>query len=189
MPTATHWSYVVWRSVNSRLLDNHPRHWLWWIENNAIVINLKRLQWRRGDGMCPRTGCTRWEGVSHVFWQCDFASLVWEWIKVLTAHFTCVNTRAVSQDYVLYGLSSLSCSRNCWKHTFVAASINLALWGHRRDVLFRGLVRRSDTNLVLVKLDIRLRVEADFPSLSGKAFGRRWGPLVTTRAGRVMVHL
>lgn len=82
----------VWRSVHCRLLDKYRRDWLFRIAHNAIVTNLKRLLWRLGDGMYPRTGCTRWETMPHVFWQCEFVSLLWEWFQVLTDRLTCVDT-------------------------------------------------------------------------------------------------
>ncbi|KAJ8043332.1 hypothetical protein HOLleu_10367 [Holothuria leucospilota] len=91
----------VWRVVHSRSLDYRRRDLLWRIAHDAIVTNLKRLRWRLGDGICPRTRCTKWESVSHVFWQCDYVALFWEWFQVLTDRLTLCNTWAVSQDYAL----------------------------------------------------------------------------------------
>lgn len=119
------------------------------------------------------------------FWQCDFASLLCEWFEVLTDRLTCFNTWTVSEDYALYGLSTSTCpaiDENA--PTFVVASIKLDLWRGRCDVLFRVVVRRSDLVLALAKEEIRLRLEADFTRLSGTAFGRKWGPLVSTRRVR-----
>ncbi|KAJ8049219.1 hypothetical protein HOLleu_01857 [Holothuria leucospilota] len=89
----------VWRVVHSRSLDYRRRDLLWRIAHDAIVTNLKRLRWRLGDSVCPRIRCTKWESVPHVFWQCDYVALFWEWFRVLTDRLTFCNTWAVSQDY------------------------------------------------------------------------------------------
>ncbi|KAJ8018543.1 hypothetical protein HOLleu_43412 [Holothuria leucospilota] len=100
----------VWRVVHSGTLDHRRRDLLWRIAHDAIVTNLKRLRWRLGDGICPRTGCTGWESVPHVFWQCGFVALLWEWFQALADRLTFCNTWAVSQDYALYGLSPPPCN-------------------------------------------------------------------------------
>ncbi|KAJ8018421.1 hypothetical protein HOLleu_43604 [Holothuria leucospilota] len=129
----------VWRVVYSGTLDHRRRDLLWRIAHDAIVTNLKRLRWRLGDGICPRTGCTGWESVPHVFWQCGFVALLWEWFQALADRLTFCNTWAVSQDYALYGLSPPPCNTSVRGIlTFVSASIKLALWRDRCNIVFRG---------------------------------------------------
>ncbi|KAJ8048618.1 hypothetical protein HOLleu_01000 [Holothuria leucospilota] len=168
----------VWRVVHSRSLDYRRRDLLWRIAHDAIVTNLKR------------TRCTKWESVSHVFWQCDYVALFWEWFQVLTDRLTLCNTWAVSQDYALYGLSPPPCNTSVQDIlTFVSASIKLALWRDRCNIVFRGVGRPADVVLASVRAEVKLRVESDFVRLPRSAFGRRWGPLVSVRAGRVVVNL
>ena len=180
----------LWCVVHSRSLDYRRRDLLWRIAHDAIVTNLKRLRWRLGDGICPRTGCTKWESVSHLFWQCDFVALFWEWFQVLTDRLTLCNTWAVSQDYALYGLSPPPCNTSVQGIlTFVSASIKLALWRDRCNIVFRGVGRPADVVLASVRAEVKLRVESDFVRLPRSTFGRRWGPVVSVRAGRVLVNL
>lgn len=64
----------------------------------------------------------------------------------------------------------------------MAASTKLALWRDRCSIfIVRSVVRRSDAVFALVKAEIRLRIQADLARLSGTAFCRQWGPLVSTR--------
>ncbi|KAJ8048476.1 hypothetical protein HOLleu_00805 [Holothuria leucospilota] len=115
------------------------------LAHDAIVTNLKRLRWRLGDGICPRTGCTRWESVPHVFWQCGFVPLLWEWFQVLAERLTFCNTWAVSQDYALYGLSPPSCNTSVRGIlTFVSASIKLASLTRNPDM---GLISGPDKQI------------------------------------------
>ena len=180
----------LWCVVHSRSLDYRRRDLLWRIAHDAIVTNLKRLRWRLGDGICPRTGCTKWESVSHLFWQCDFVALFWEWFQVLTDRLTLCNTWAVSQDYALYGLSPPPCNTSVQGIlTFVSASIKLAIWRDRCNIVFRGVGRPADVVLASVRAEVKLRVESDFVRLPRSVFGRRWGPLVSVRVDRVVVHL
>ena len=55
--------------------------------------------------------------------------------------------------------------------------------------MFRGEGRPADVVLASVRTEVRLRVEADYVRLPRATFGRRWGPLVKMRAGRVVVNL
>ncbi|KAJ8043748.1 hypothetical protein HOLleu_10986 [Holothuria leucospilota] len=163
----------VWRVVHSRSLDHRRRDLLWRIAHDAIVTNLKRLRWCLGDGICPRTGCTRWESVPHVFWQCGFVAPLWEWFQALADRLTFCNTWAVSQDYALYGLSPPPCNTSVRGIiTFVSASIKLALWRDRCNIVFRGEGKPADVVLALVRTEIKLRVEADFVRLPRSTFGR-----------------
>lgn len=66
-PLAMHRVPGMAYAVHCGLLDNRRRDLLWSIARNAIVSNLKSLQWRLVDGLCRRTGCTPLESVSHVF--------------------------------------------------------------------------------------------------------------------------
>ena len=180
----------VWRVVHSRSLDYRRRDLLWRIAHDAIVTNLKRLRWRLGDGKCPRAGCTKWESVPHVFWQCGFVALLWEWFQALADRLTFSNTWAVSRDYALYGLSPPPGNTSVQGIlTFVSASIKLAIWRDRCNIVFRGGGKPADVILASMKAEIKLRVEADFVRLPRSTFGRRWGPVVSLRAGRVAVNL
>ena len=73
--------------------------------------------------------------------------------------------------------------------TFVSASIKLALWRDRCNIVFRGAGRPADVVLAAVRAEVKLRVESDFVRLPRSVFGRRWGPLVSVRVDRVVVHL
>ncbi|KAJ8050073.1 hypothetical protein HOLleu_03127 [Holothuria leucospilota] len=163
---------------------------VWRIAHDAIVTNLKRLRWRLGDGICPRTGCTKWESVPHVFWHCGFVALLWEWFQVLADRLTFCNTWAVSQDYALYGLLPPTGNTSVRGIlTFVSASIKLAIWRDRCNIVFNRGGRPADVVLASVRTEIKLRVEADFVRLPRSTFGRRWGPIASVRAGRVIVNL
>ena len=180
----------VWRVVHSRSLDYRRRDLLWRIAHDAIVTNLKRLRWRLGDGKCPRAGCTKWESVPHVFWQCGFVALLWEWFQALADRLTFSNTWAVSRDYALYGLSPPPGNTSVQGIlTFVSASIKLAIWRDRCNIVFKGGGKPADVILASMKAEIKLRVEADFVRLPRSTFGRRWGPVVSLRAGGVAVNL
>ena len=52
-----------------------------------------------------------------------------------------------------------------------------------------GEGRPVDVVLASVKTEVRLRVETDYIRLPRATFGRRWGPLVSVRVGRVLVNL
>ena len=83
-----------------------------------------------------------------MFWQCDFVALLWEWFQALADRLTFVNTWAVSQDYALYGLSPPACPANvCSILTFVSASIKLAIWRDRCNIVFRGEGKPADVIL------------------------------------------
>ena len=117
-------------------------------------------------------------------------ALLWEWFQVLADRLTFCNSWAVSQDYALYGLSPPPCNTSvCSILTFISASIKLALWRDRCNIVFRGERRPADVVLVSVKAEVKVRVEADFVRLPRSTFGRRWGPLVSVRDGRVIVNL
>ena len=90
----------------------------------------------------------------------------------------------------MYGLSPPPCNTSVRDIlTFVSASIKLALWRDRCNIVFRGEGKPADVVLMSVKTEVRLRVEADFVRLPRATFGRRWGPLVSVRVDRVSVNL
>ena len=72
---------------------------------------------------------------------------------------------------------------------FGTSSIKLALWRDRCNIVFKGVGRPADVVPASVKTEIERRVEADFVRLPRSTFGRRWGPVVSVRAGRVTVNL
>ena len=125
-----------------------------------------------------------------MFWQCGFVALLWEWFQALADRLTFSNTWAVSRGYALYGLSPPPGNTSVQGIlTFVPASIKLAICRDRCNIVFRGGGKPADVILASMKAEIKLRVEADFVRLPRSTFGRRWGPVVSLRAGGVAVNL
>ena len=176
----------VWRSVCCKLFDSRLRDLAWRIAHGALVTNHFRLfRWGQGDGICPRVGCRAIETIQHLFLECSFVGLAWEWFHTYIIGVTGCTQWTISSDFVLYGLLPPVCP--VWVRDlllFFTGIIRRHIWNSRCRLVFDGEVAKAEAVVPLVRGDIRLRMEADHARLPAAAFRRRWRePVVYYRDG------
>lgn len=163
----------IWDLAANDLLDNKLQDFQWRLAHGVLYTGKRIKDWGMGDGICPFGKCSEIETIDHIFWECDKAKPIVQWVSSVVKSM--IGNFKLQASLFLYGFPEINVSKPVLQRIwFLFCLSKFILWKSRCIHIFEGHEQSSSILLSKIVCKIKDRVRADRIRFKIDKFNKLW---------------
>ena len=103
----------IWVLAANDLLDNKLQDFQWRLAHRVLYTGKRIKDWGMGDGICPFSRCVEIETIDHIFWECEKAKPIVQWVSSVVRNM--IGNFTLQPSMFLFGFPELNVSKPIFK--------------------------------------------------------------------------